>query len=128
MGAADGIAPLNAQIKVPDVYLPGYVRRVVQTISALPVNFALGTVVNFNITANITAVPGNFENPVIGDMHVIILRNSSGANRTLTLPTPAQGFKSNVSSISVNNNQRRRMVGIWDGSVWDWQVDAAKTL
>lgn len=128
VGAAEGIAPLNAQNIVPAIHLPRHVLRTVQTINTLPINFALGTVVNFNITANITATPASFENPIVGDIHVIILRNASGANRTLTLPTPVQGHKSNVSAITVNNNQRRRMIGIWDGTVWDWQVDNGKTL
>ena len=127
-GAANGIAPLNAQILVPEAHLPRYVRHTVQTVSSLPINFANGLIVNFDIAANVTAVPANFQNPVIGDFHVIILRNNSGANRTFTLPNATNGHKSNVSGVSLNNNQRRKMVAMYDGTVWDWTVDAAKTL
>lgn len=129
IGAIGGIAPLNSTGVVPDTHLPRYVRRTVQTVSVLPINFANGLLVNFDMTTTpISTQPTHFQNPVIGDSHIIILRNSTPGNKTFNLPPSLQGHKSNTYAITLNTNQRRRLTGYFDGSVWDWQVDTAKTL
>jgi hypothetical protein len=129
IGAIGGIAPLNSNAVVPDAHLPRYVRRTVQLASTLPINFAAGLYVNYDMTSTpINAQASHFQNPVVGDSHIIILRNSTAGNKTFNLPPTGQGHKSNTYSITVNTNQRRRLVGYFDGTVWDWQVDAAKTL
>lgn len=128
-GAINGIAPLNSTAVVPDVNLPRYVKRTVQTVGTATFNFANGLIINYDIASTpVNTVPANFTNGIVGDFHVIIVRNSSAASRTMNLPATGLGHKSNTYAIAVGANQRRKLIGIWDGTVWDWTVDAAKTL
>jgi hypothetical protein len=130
-GAASGLAPLNGSSVVPDANLPRYVRRLVQTIAAFPANWTInwtnGLVVYITMpAATLTTVASTYQNPILGDIHTIILTNTTGASRNFVLP--ATGHKASATTLAVGNNQRRKMTAVFDGSVYDWTVDPAKTL
>jgi hypothetical protein len=76
--------------------------------------------------ATVTTVIANYQNPVVGDFHTIIITNTTGASRNYVLP--ATLHKAASLTVAVGNNQRRKMVAIYDGTNYDWTIDAAKTL
>lgn len=130
-GAANGLAPLDADSKLSGLYLHNAYNRLVQTLTTVspssPIDWRNGLFVQIDISANLSPGVTGFLNPFTGEAHVIILRNSSGANRTFTLPNVAT-HKANTYSITVNNNQRRKLIAHFNGAVYDWTVEAGKTL
>jgi hypothetical protein len=127
-GATNGVAPLDAGSRVPVANMPVTLVRAAQNVSVLPINWANGLLVKFTMpAANVTSTITSFLNPVAGETLVLILLNSSGATRNFVLPAVAT-HKTNVASVAVGNNQRRKLIAHFDGATYDWTVEATKTL
>ncbi len=133
-GASNGLAPLDANKFVLALNLPNAWARLVQNLPSgtpptiLPIDWRKGLLVNITMpSANLSPTVNDFQFPVMGEEHIIILKNSTGAPRNFVLPT-STAHRSNVVSIAVGNNQRRKLIGHFDGAVYDWSVETAKTL
>ncbi len=133
-GASNGLAPLDTNGFVPALHLPNAWARLVQNLPSgtppviFPIQWNRGLLVNITMpAANLAPTINDFQFPVMGEPHVIILKNSTGASRNFVLPT-SLFHRSNVISIAVGNNQRRKLTGHFDGTVYDWSVENAKTL
>lgn len=127
-GAANGLAPLDAQVKVAGIYLYNAYNKLVQNLTALPIDWRNGLYVKFTMpAANVTATVSSFNFPITGEAHIIVLLNNSGATRTFNLPNVAT-HKASTYAISLNNNQRRKLIAHFDGATYDWTIEAAKTL
>ncbi len=100
----------------------------VQALTAIPIDWSLGLFVEFTMpAANVTTTVANYLNPIAGERHVLILKNATAASRNFVLPTAAT-HKSPTLTVAVGTNQRRKLSADYNGSVYDWTVEAAKTL
>ena len=127
-GAVNGIAPLDSAQKVPAVNMLNAWNRLVQNLSALPIDWRLGLIVKFTMpAATVTASVGSFNFPITGETHIIILLNTTGASRNFVLPNVAT-HRSNVTTIAVGNNQRRKCIAHFDGAIYDWTIENAKAI
>ena len=127
-GAANGTAPLDSSQKVPAANMLNAWNRLVQNLSALPIDWRLGLIVKFTMpAATVTATVGSFNFPITGETHIIILLNTTGASRNFVLPAVAT-HRSNVTTIAVGNNQRRKCIAHFDGAVYDWTIENAKAI
>jgi hypothetical protein len=94
----------------------------VEALTALPINWASGMIKRLALGADLAPTPAQFENPVSGKAHVIILTNTSGAQRTFTLPTNAAHFTPAIRAIAVANNKCRTLSALYDGTSYHWAV------
>ncbi len=82
-GAINGVAPLNANGFVPALHLPNAWARLVQNLPAgtppviLPINWSKGLLVNITMpAANLSPTVNDFQFPIMGEPHIIILKIS----------------------------------------------------
>lgn len=94
----------------------------VTTQNALPINWNNGKIQRFAISADLTPSQTDFLNPESGKAHVLVLENTSGASRTFTLPTHSTHFTPATRGVTVQNNRRRTLSAIFDGTSYLWAV------
>lgn len=102
---------------------------ILQTIPAPPVTFQVdwskGIIAQHTMSAAVTTNAGSFLNPIIGVPLRLILINPTGGNLNFIL-APAASHKAANLTVTVNANRRRTLVGIWNGTLYDWEVGALK--
>lgn len=90
-------------------------------ITALPIDWSDGLIKVFSLTADVTPIINDFQNPSVTKAHLIILKNNSGATRTFTLPNSSQ-HKFETAAITVANNKRRALSGLYVDGAYHWAV------
>lgn len=99
----------------------------IQTVTALPIDWNNGLIVKFTMNTAVTSNATSFVNPIVGIEKRIILLNPTGGNLNFTL-APNTLHKSSALTVTVNGNRRRTLVGIYDGTAYDWELGTNKNL